>query len=138
MLSDERRPVMDGTTTNDVAGPDEETGEDRGLTRRDAVAAGAAGLAVLAVGADAAGADTTATASRLHRTVTVNAPRNTVYDLDQVQRIQKDILGQLGCQACCSGFTIRFPDEVQFVLGKGNKLKQLAPTLIRQRLGVGR
>ena len=70
--------------------------------------------------------------------MTINAPRDVVFDLEQVQRIQKDILGQLGCQACCSGWTIHFPDEVQYVLGRNNKLKQLSPALVRQRLGVDR
>ena len=55
-----------------------------------------------------------------------------------MQRIQKDILGQLGCQACCSGWDIHFPDEVQYVLGSGDKLSQLSPAVVRQRLGVNR
>jgi hypothetical protein len=126
---------MDDTTTDDVAGPDPSSDE-TGVTRRQAVGAAAAGATVLALGADVAGAATNATASQLHRTVIVNAPRDVVFDLAQVQRIQKDILGQLGCRACCSGWTIAFPDEVQYVLGKGNKLKQLSATLVRQRLGV--
>jgi hypothetical protein len=129
-------PVIDDTKTEDVAGPDP-AGEEPGVTRRQAVGAGAAGLTVLALGAQTAGAETNATASRLHRTVTINAPRSVVFDLEQVQRIQKDILGQLGCQACCSGWTIHFPDEVQYVLGKNNKLKQLSPAAVGKRLGVG-
>jgi hypothetical protein len=129
---------MDDPTTHDVGGPADDPGEAHGLTRREAAAAGAAGLTVLALGADAAGAATNATASRLHRTVTINAPRDVVFDLAKVQRIQKDILGQLGCRACCSGWTIHFPDEVQYVLGKNNKLRQLPPALVNQRLGVGK
>ncbi len=129
---------MDDTTTDDVAGPGDPASEDGGVTRRQAVGAAAAGVTVLALGADAAGAQTDATASQLHRTVVVNAPRGVIFDLEQVQRIQKDILGQLGCQACCSGWTIAFPDEVQYVLGKNKRLKQLSPALVRQRLGVGK
>jgi hypothetical protein len=127
---------MDDATTDGVAGPDDSGGGAHALTRRQAVGAGAAGLTVLALGADSAGAATNATASRLHRTVTINAPRDVVFDLDQVQRIQKDILGQLGCRACCSGFTIHFPDEVQYVLARNNKLRQLSPALVNKRLGV--
>jgi hypothetical protein len=127
---------MDDTTTDDGAGPDESS-EGHKLTRRETVGAGAAGLTALALGADVAPA-ATASASRLHRTVTINAPRAVVFDIDQVERIQKDILGQLGCQACCSGWTIHFPDEVQYVLGRNDKLRQLSPTLVRERLGVNR
>ena len=124
-------------TTDDVAGPDDTPGEEHTLTRRETIGAGAAGLTALALSADVAGA-ATADASRLNRTVTIHAPRDVVFDLDRVQRIQKDILGQLGCQACCSGWTIHFPDEVQYVLGRNKKLKQLSPALVRQRLGVNR
>jgi len=41
------------------------------------------------------------------RTVRVTLPREIDYDLDQFQTVQKDILGKLGCLACCSGFDIR-------------------------------
>jgi hypothetical protein len=126
---------MDDTTTDDVAGPDDTTGAEHTLTRRETIGAGAAGLTALALSAEPAGA-VTVDASRLNRTVTINAPRDVVFDLDQVRRIQKDILGQLGCQACCSGWTIHFPDEVQYVVGRNKKLKQLSPALVRQRLGV--
>ena len=129
---------MDDTTTNDVGGPDDADEDGRSLTRREAVGAGAAGLTVLALGADSAGAATTAIASQATRTITINAPRSVVFDLDAVQRIQKDILGKLGCQACCSGWDIHFPDEVQYVLGKGNELHQISPQVVNKRLGVGR
>lgn len=125
---------MDDTTTNDVAGADDADEGGGSLTRREAVGVAAAGVTVLALGAESAGA---ATVSQLNRSVTVHAPRKTVFDLDAVQRIQKDILGQLGCQACCSGWDIHFPDEVQYVLGKNDKLRQLSPALVNKRLGVG-
>jgi hypothetical protein len=124
-------------TTDDVAGTDDAADPGHGLTRRQAVgAAAAAGVTTLALSPEIAGA-ATADASRVNRTVTINAPRSVVFDIDTVQRIQKDILGQLGCQACCSGWDIHFPDEVQYVLGRNNKLKQLTPAQIKSRLGVG-
>lgn len=127
---------MDDTTTDDVAGLDGASGSERSLTRRQAVGAGAAGLTVLALGADSAGATTNATVSGFNRTVVVHAPKKVVFDLKQVEKLQRDILGQLGCRACCSGWTIQFPDEVEFVLGRGNTLKALSPDQINKRLGV--
>ena len=126
---------MDDLTTDDVAGPADESGDEHALTRREAMGAGAAGITVLALSAETAGA---ATASQCNRTITINAPRDVVFDLDAVQRIQKDILGRLGCQACCSGFDILFPDEAQYVLGRNDKLKQLSPAQVKAKLGVNR
>ncbi len=42
------------------------------------------------------------------RVVHVRLPRSVAFDLRRFQRIQKDILGRLGCMACCSGFDIRW------------------------------
>lgn len=42
------------------------------------------------------------------RVVHVRIPRNVAFDLRRFQRVQTDILGRLGCQACCSGFDIRW------------------------------
>ena len=38
----------------------------------------------------------------------VAVPADVAYDLGKIQRIQKDILGRLGCLACCSGWDIRW------------------------------
>jgi hypothetical protein len=137
-LGSKKGVPMDDTTTDDVGGPADEPSDPGGLTRRQAVGAGAVGLTTLALSAQSAGAATNATASQLHRTVLVHAPKDVVYDLKQVQRIQRDILGQLGCRACCSGWTIAFPDEVQFVVGGDNKPSPLTQAQISKRLGVGR
>jgi hypothetical protein len=40
--------------------------------------------------------------------VQVSLPSDVAYDLAKFQRIQKDILGRLGCMACCSGWDIRW------------------------------
>lgn len=36
------------------------------------------------------------------------------FDLDKFQKIQKDILGRLGCSACTSGHDIRFDIHRRF------------------------
>lgn len=40
--------------------------------------------------------------------VRVALPAEVAYDLDRLQKVQKDILGRLGCMACCSGWDIRW------------------------------
>ena len=40
--------------------------------------------------------------------VHVSLPANVANNLESFQRVQKDILGRLGCQACCSGWDIRW------------------------------
>jgi len=53
--------------------------------------------------------------------VRVQLPRELAYDLDKFQEVQKDILGKLGCMACCSGYDIRWEFEQRFVVdGKLN------------------
>ena len=36
--------------------------------------------------------------------VRVSLPAKVAYDLKSFQKIQSDILGRLGCEACCSGW----------------------------------
>ena len=50
------------------------------------------------------------------RTVRVTVPVAAFNDLDAIQRVQRDVLGQLGCEACCSGWDIRFELARQFVV----------------------
>jgi hypothetical protein len=40
--------------------------------------------------------------------VTVHVPINLLWDFDSLTNVKKDILGQLGCMACTSGFDIRW------------------------------
>ena len=42
------------------------------------------------------------------RVVRVTLPRSVAFDLRKFQRVQGSILDRLGCQACCSGFDIRW------------------------------
>lgn len=48
--------------------------------------------------------------------VQVSIPAEIAFDLDSFQKVQKDILGKLGCMACCSGWDIRFDIERRFVV----------------------
>jgi hypothetical protein len=50
------------------------------------------------------------------RTVQVTIPAEVAFDLDRFQTVQKDILGRLGCMACCSGWDIRFDIERRFIV----------------------
>lgn len=40
--------------------------------------------------------------------VRVTLPAKVAYDLNAFQKVQASILDRLGCQACCSGWDIRF------------------------------
>lgn len=50
------------------------------------------------------------------QTVYVTVPAEVAFDLERIQSVQKDILGRLGCQACCSGFDIRFDVARRFIV----------------------
>lgn len=59
------------------------------------------------------------------RTVHVTIPAEVAFNLDRLQTVQKDILGRLGCQACCSGFDIRFDVARRFVVDEALQVRQL-------------
>ncbi len=40
--------------------------------------------------------------------VRVALPADIAFNLGKFQKVQKDILGRLGCMACCSGWDIRW------------------------------
>lgn len=48
--------------------------------------------------------------------VHVSIPAEVAFDLDRFQKVQTDILGKLGCMACCSGWDIRFDIERRFIV----------------------
>lgn len=48
--------------------------------------------------------------------VNVKVSSQTFNNLDRMQSVMRDVLGRLGCMACCSGFDIRFSTEVEFLL----------------------
>jgi len=50
--------------------------------------------------------------------IRVSVPAKAYFDLGSMQEIQKDILGELGCLACCSGWDIRFDMQRNFVINR--------------------
>lgn len=50
------------------------------------------------------------------RTVHVTLPVSVAFDLDRFQEVQRSILDRLGCQACCSGWDIRFDIQRRFLI----------------------
>lgn len=46
--------------------------------------------------------------------IQVALPASAYFNLDRFQAIQKDILGRLGCLACCSGWDIRYDLQRRF------------------------
>lgn len=59
------------------------------------------------------------------RTVHVTVPAEVAFDLERLQTVQKDILGRLGCQACCSGFDIRFDIARRFAVDENLQVRPL-------------
>ncbi|MDH6574192.1 hypothetical protein M2160_009299 [Streptomyces sp. SAI-117] len=48
--------------------------------------------------------------------VNVTVPVKVFHDLDAIQEVQRKVLDQLGCRACCSGWDIRFDVARQFLV----------------------
>ncbi len=63
-------------------------------------------------------------ALRATNTVQVSLPPSAYFNLDQFQRVQESILGRLGCQACCSGWDIRYDIQRQFSVDKDLNVQQ--------------
>src|SRR3546814_11688123 len=53
---------------------------------------------------------------RPNNVIKVSLPASAYYDLDSFQKIQKGILGRLGCMACCSGWDIRWDLQRRFLV----------------------
>jgi hypothetical protein len=50
--------------------------------------------------------------------VNVRVSAETLYNMDAMQQLQKNILGRLGCSTCCSGIQIFFQhEEGEFSVG---------------------
>jgi len=62
-----------------------------------------------------------------NRTVQVSIPAEVAFDLERFQQVQKDILGKLGCMACCSGWDIRFDVQRRFVVGANLEVREDMP-----------
>jgi hypothetical protein len=55
-------------------------------------------------------------AAALDRVVHVTLPAEVAFDIDRFTKVQTDILGKLGCMACCSGWDIRYDLQRRFVV----------------------
>ena len=62
-------------------------------------------------------------------TVRVTVPVKAFNDLDAIQRVQREVLGQLGCEACCSGWDIRFELARQFLVDDQLTVRAAGPGL---------
>ena len=60
--------------------------------------------------------DLTSRATSADRVVHVTLPAEVAFDLDRFSKVQRDILGKLGCMACCSGWDIRYDLQRRFVV----------------------
>lgn len=59
------------------------------------------------------------------RVVRVRLPRALAFDLRKFQLVQASILDRLGCQACCSGFDIRWEFARDFAVDEQLKVTEL-------------
>ena len=59
------------------------------------------------------------------KTVRVTIPKEVAYNLDSFTKVQRDILGKLGCLACCSGWDIRWDFEQRFVVDQNLNIQSL-------------
>jgi hypothetical protein len=62
----------------------------------------------------------------LSNLVRVSVPIDVYFSLDKIQKVQKDILGRLGCLACCSGWDIRFDLERHFMVDERLNVRTVA------------
>lgn len=60
--------------------------------------------------------DLSSAVSSVNRVVYVTLPAEVAFDIDRFGQVQKDILGKLGCMACCSGWDIRYDTQRRFVV----------------------
>lgn len=56
------------------------------------------------------------TVAQAGNVVRVSLPVSAHYKLDTFQKVQKHILGRLGCVACCSGWDIRWGLQRNFLI----------------------
>lgn len=57
--------------------------------------------------------------------IRVSMPAASLYDLDRFQKIQKEILGRLGCGGCTSGLDIRWDFTRNFHVDEKAQIHEL-------------
>lgn len=60
-----------------------------------------------------------------NKVVHVSLPARVAFDIDGFQKVQLDILGRLGCQACCSGWDIRWDVARRFSVDESLNVQPL-------------
>jgi len=61
--------------------------------------------------------------------VRVSVPAAVAYNFDKFSKIQKDILGKLGCMACTSGWDIRWQLERNFLVDEKLNIQVVGPDI---------
>jgi len=56
------------------------------------------------------------------RPIRVTVPVSVAFNFEKMMGVTKTILGKLGCQACCSGFDIRYIHENDFRFNEKGEL----------------
>ena len=59
--------------------------------------------------------------------VNVSLPAEVAFNFDKFVKVQKDILGRLGCLACCSGWDIRWDLEPRFMVDEKLRVERAGP-----------
>lgn len=63
--------------------------------------------------------------SGTNNVIRVSISPSVYFKLDAIQKIQKDILGRLGCLACCSGWDIRYDLQRQFIVDEKLNIREV-------------
>lgn len=64
-------------------------------------------------------------ASGAGNVIRVSVAPSVYFNLDSIQKVQKEILGRLGHLACYSGWDIRFDLQRQFVVDANLKVREI-------------
>ena len=57
--------------------------------------------------------------------VNVDVPMELLWDFDGLMDVKKRVLGELGCQACTSGYDIRWRGTRDFVVNPAREIRAL-------------
>ena len=60
------------------------------------------------------------------RAIGVAIPASIVYDLEAFQKVQRSVLGHLGCDACTSGIDLRFHVYENFLVSPKGEVSPVA------------
>lgn len=69
--------------------------------------------------------------SSIGNQVRVSIPARVAFDLKSIQKVTAQVLGQLGCDACHSGFDIRFDVVRDFVVDANLNVRAVGAEVAR-------